>query len=102
MDVRNYLRVARAAWAILLAGLLLGAAAAFGVSHQLPKEYTATTQLFVSTTGADDLTAAVQGNYYAQGKVASYAQLATSKELATAVIGDLGLSMSPQDLAGRL
>lgn len=102
MDVRNYLRVARAAWAVLLAGLLLGAVAAFGVSELLPKQYTATTQLFVSTTGADDLTAAVQGNYYAQAKVASYAQLATSKELATGVIDDLGLTMSPQELAGRL
>jgi capsular exopolysaccharide synthesis family protein len=102
MDVRRYLRLARAAWALLLAGLVLGAGVAFGVSSLLPEQYTATTQLFVSTTGADDLSAAVQGNYYAQGKVASYASLVTSKELATAVIDDLGLDATPHQVMSRL
>ncbi|NYJ05878.1 polysaccharide biosynthesis tyrosine autokinase [Petropleomorpha daqingensis] len=102
MDARRYLRLARRAWALLLVGVVLGGGAAFGVSAALPERYTATTQLFVSTTGADDLSTAVQGNYYAQGKVASYAQLATSKELASAVIDDLGLDATAQQVMSRL
>lgn len=102
MDIRDYLRVARSAWLLLLVGLLLGGGGAFLTSRVVAERYTATTQLFVSTTGADSLTAAVQGNYYAQGKVASYAQLLTSKELADKVIADLSLDERPRQLIDQL
>ena len=102
MDVRDYLRILRRSWAVLLLGALLGAGVAAGVSAALTPQYTATTQLFVSTTGSDDLNTALQGNYFAEGKVTSYATLLTSKELATAVIDDLGLSETPEELAERI
>ncbi|HEX2075215.1 MAG TPA: polysaccharide biosynthesis tyrosine autokinase [Geodermatophilus sp.] len=102
MDVRDYLRVVRAHWVLLVAGLLLGAVAAATVSLLLPKQYTAETQLFVSTTGSSDLATAVQGNHYAEQKVASYAELVRSKELATAVIDDLGLDMTALELQERI
>ena len=102
MDLRDYLRVLRTSWALLLIGLLLGTGAAFGVNSQLTPQYTVSTQLFVSTTGTDDLTTALQGSYLAEGKVASYAQLLQSKQLATDVLDDTGLDLSPQDLIGRI
>lgn len=102
MDLRDYLRVLRTSSALLLIGLLLGTGAAFGVNSQLTPQYTVSTQLFVSTTGTDDLTTALQGSYLAEGKVASYAQLLQSKQLATDVLDDTGLDLSPQDLIGRI
>ena len=102
MDLRDYLRVLRTSWALLLIGLLLGIGAAFGVNSLLTPQYTVSTQLFVSTTGTDDLTTALQGSYLAEGKVASYAQLLQSKQLATDVLDDTGLDLSPQDLIGRI
>ena len=102
MDIRDYVRVARNGWRVLVAGLLLGAGLAAGISLLLPPRYTATTQLFVSTTGAPDLAQAVQGNQYAEQKVASYAQLLRSKELATAVLDDLGLRLTPDQLMARI
>ena len=102
MDVRDYLRVVGAAWALLLVGLLLGAGVAAGLSSLVTPQYTATTQLFVSTSGSDDLSTAVQGSYYTEGKVASYGQLVRSKELATDVLDDVGLDLTPQELIARI
>lgn len=102
MDIRDYLRVVRASWALLLLGVLVGAGLAAGVSVMLRPEYTATTELFVSTNGSSDLAQAVQGSQYTTQKVASYAQLLTSKELATAVVEDLQLDMRPQALAKQI
>ena len=53
MDLRDYLRVLRTSWALLLIGLLVGTGAAFGVNSQLTPQYTVSTQLFVSTTGTE-------------------------------------------------
>ena len=102
MDIRDYLRVVRASWALLVLGLVLGAAVAGGVSLLLPKQYTVSSQLFVSTPGAPDLATAVSGNQYSEQKVASYAALLTSKDLATSVIDDLGLDRSPQALIEQI
>ena len=102
MDLRDYLRVLRTSWALLLVGLVLGTGAALGVTSLLTPRYTVSTQLFVSTTGTDDLTTALQGNYLAEGKVASYAQLLRSKQLATDVLDDTGLDLSTQQLIDRI
>jgi capsular exopolysaccharide synthesis family protein len=102
MDIRDYLRVLRASWVLVLAGLILGGGLATGLSALMTPQYTATTQLFVTITGSDDIATAVQGNYYAEGKVASYAKLLRSKQLVTNVIGEAGLDLTPQTLIDRL
>jgi capsular exopolysaccharide synthesis family protein len=102
VDIRDYLRVLTASWALLLLGAVLGAGVAAGLSRLAVPEYTTETQLFVTTSGSEDLSTAVQGNYYAEGKVASYAELLRSKQLATDVVTDLGLSLSPQDVIDRV
>ena len=102
MDVRDYVRVLRRGWLLLLAGMLLGGAAAFGASTLLPPQFTASTQLFVSTTGSDDINIAVQGSYYAQSKVASYAELLRSRQLASDVLDDTGLDMATDELIDRI
>jgi capsular exopolysaccharide synthesis family protein len=102
VDIRDYLRALRAGWALLLLGLVLGAGVAAAVSSALPKQYTVGSQLFVSTTTSGDLATTVQGGYYAQDKVASYAQLISSKDLAAAVIDADGLDVSPQQLVSRI
>jgi capsular exopolysaccharide synthesis family protein len=102
MDIRDYLRIARAGKALLVVGVLLGGGVAAGVSLTLPDEYTASSELFVSTSGSSDLAQAVQGSQYAEQKVASYAKLLTSTELATAVIDDLDLDVSPDALVGQI
>jgi capsular exopolysaccharide synthesis family protein len=102
MDIRDYLRVLRAGGALLVIGVLLGGAVALGISLALPEQYTAGSQLFVTTTGSSDIAQAVQGNQYTEQKVASYAKLLTSKELATLVIDDLGLDLRPDELIGQI
>ena len=102
MDLRDYLRVIRASWALLLLGLLLGGGVAAGLTALGTPQYTVTSRLFVSTTGSPDLATAVQGNYYASDKVASYAELMTSKDLAAAVVDELGLGIGPADLAEKI
>jgi capsular exopolysaccharide synthesis family protein len=102
VDIRDYLRVVRASWLLLLLGLVLGAGTALGVSLLRTPQYTATTQLYVTTNGGDDLSAAVQGSQYTEQKVASYARLLTSQDLAATVIDDLGLRVEPDELTRRI
>jgi capsular exopolysaccharide synthesis family protein len=102
VDIRDYLRVLRAGWVLLILGLVLGAGTAVGVSLLRTPLYTAHTELLVVTTGSDDLASAVQGSQYTEQKVASYAKLLTSRDLIAAVVDDLGLAYDPDALIARV
>src|SRR5688500_3770293 len=99
VDVRDYLRVVRAGWPLLLVGLLLGAGRALGAGLRQPPRYTARPQLYVTTAGGAGLSSAVQGSQYTEQKVASYARLLTSRDLVTAVADQLGLPVEPEQLS---
>lgn len=98
MELKDVLQALRAGWWLLLAGLLVGVAAAGVVTWQTTPLYASSTQLFVSTTGTDDTSTAYQGNLFSQQRVTSYVQLLTGDQLAGRVIEQLGLEESPAEL----
>ena len=103
MDLRDYLRVLRSRWLLIVVSTLAGVAVAALVTANTTPVYTATTQVFVSA--ADDQTSvssALTGSQFSQNLVKSYVAVATSTPVAQAVINDLGLSMSPSQLASEV
>ena len=82
--------------------LVLGGLAAVGVTVASTPVYTSGTQLFISTTDSSSTSEVYQGNQFAEKRIASYAELLTSPELAARVIDRLGLDMAPDQLASNI
>ncbi len=66
--------------------------------------YEATAQIFVSTAGAGNTTAAelAQGNTFTQARVQSYTSVSNSPAVTDVVVKQLGLTMSSDALAGEI
>jgi capsular exopolysaccharide synthesis family protein len=95
MNLRQVLTALRANWWMPLLGVLLGAALALGIGLLATPMYTASTQLFVSTTAATSSAEAFQGGQFSEQRTASYARLIMGEELAGRVIERLGIDVSP-------
>ncbi|TWP52416.1 polysaccharide biosynthesis tyrosine autokinase [Lentzea tibetensis] len=79
MSLRGHLQVLRERWRLVVAGLLLGVAAAAAASWAVSPVYAAEVTLFVSAgDGNGDATQAYQGSLLSQQKVKSYTRLVTS------------------------
>ncbi|GAB3196432.1 polysaccharide biosynthesis tyrosine autokinase [Geodermatophilus arenarius] len=102
MSLREVLTVLRASSWLLILSLLAGGLAALGVSLLQKPTYTSTTQLFVSSTDLASASEVLQGSQFSQQRVASYASLITGQQLATRVVEQLGLPMSPEQLAAEV
>jgi len=102
VDLRDAIAAARAGWFLPLIGLLFGAALAAAMSLLVTPQYTASSQLFVSTTDGTSTQAAYQGSQFSEGRVQSYVQLLTSEQLAERVIASMGLSMTPHELQDQV
>ena len=102
MTVQDYLRLVRRHWVIVLIGLVLGLAAGGGGSLLISPQYQASAKLFVSTQSSGTNSDLLQGGNFAQQRVRSYADVATSPEVLAPVIDTLHLDSTPQELAGRV
>jgi capsular exopolysaccharide synthesis family protein len=103
VTLTQYLRVLRQQWLVvtLLALVSLGGAAAY--SFRQTPVYSAQTQLFVSVRNSEsDLSQLNQGSTFTQQRVKSYADLVTSQEITQAVISELRLPYTPEELAGKI
>ncbi len=102
MELRDYFRVIRKRWRVIVAAVLVAvAAAALGTSLS-PKVYQAQTQLFVSTSGGGDPTALLQGSSFTQQRVQSYADIISTPAVLGPVIDQLHLSTTADKLAQRI
>ncbi|WP_188779388.1 polysaccharide biosynthesis tyrosine autokinase [Marmoricola endophyticus] len=106
MELRDYLRIVRRRWRVILACLVLVVAVAGVLTARATPQYQSSTQLFVSSaqsSGDDDSSgSAYQGGLAATQRVTSYAQLVTQGELTSQVIDDLDLDLTPSQLAEKI
>lgn len=102
MDVKDVWAALRASWWLVIMGLLAGGVLGATATVLAERQFTAHTQLFVSTTGGTSTAEAFQGSQFSQQRVASYARLLSGEELAGRVIADLGLDVSPKELADQI
>ncbi len=97
VELRDYLKVLRRRWKIVLACLLLAPAAAAGVTLQMTPTYASSVRLFVSTTQSTT-SDAYQGGLLSEQRAASYADLVTGPEIARAVVDRLDLKQDEASL----
>ena len=102
MELRDYFRVIRKRWRIIVVAVLVAVAAAAGATALSPKIYQAQTQLFVSTSGGNDASALLQGSSFTQQRVQSYADLITTPAVLGPVIDKLQLTTTPEKLAAHI
>ncbi len=102
MTVRDYLRVLREQWLVLLLAILLGLGGAAAAFFLRPAEYTAKLTLYVSSQGGDTTSAAYQGAQLSQQRVTSYVELVSSRRVSEDVIRQLRLTGTPEELSRQI
>ena len=100
MDLRDYLRILRGRWRLILLCTLLALGAAAAATYLATPMYQAQAQLFVSTSQVDsgNLGGLQQGSQFAQQRVKSYADIIDNPLITQAVADDLGLDLTPRQL----
>ncbi|MFJ4284711.1 polysaccharide biosynthesis tyrosine autokinase [Paenarthrobacter nicotinovorans] len=102
MDLRDYGRVLRRNWLVIVAltmvGLLVGGASALLAQPT----YTAEAKLFVAIQGSGSVSELQQGNTFSQARVQSYVKTVTSPIVLQPAIDSLGLDENVDDLSRRV
>lgn len=96
------MRTLRRRWRLILAVTLVAYAVAALVTYLAPREYRSETQLFISTSGTNNLSELAQGGTFAQRQVTTYALLVTEPVVLAPVVDELDLAESPGALATRI
>jgi capsular exopolysaccharide synthesis family protein len=97
VELKDYWNAIRRRWTVVLLCVVIAVAAAAFLTWQTTPQYASSGRLFVSTTPADT-SDAYQGSLFATQRVASYADLVGSRQLAERVSDDLGGSLDPDEL----
>ncbi|WP_018504682.1 polysaccharide biosynthesis tyrosine autokinase [Parafrankia discariae] len=103
MELRDYMRVLRRSWLLVLTCVVLGGLLAAGLNWRADRVYAATVTMVVSSSdNGADAASAYQGSLLSAQRVKSYANLVASDRVAEAVIDQLKLDVSPSELRGRI
>lgn len=101
MELRDYLRIMRRRWKLIVSCMLVAVAAAAAVTFNMTPQYASTSGLFVSTTPSSS-SEAYQGSLFSAQRITSYADLATGQELSRRVIEQTGIDLEPAELAAKI
>lgn len=101
MELREYMRILRKGWLVVLAIAVGCAVLAAGVSAIVPRVYKAGTQLYISapTDGSGGLNDLIQSEAFARQAVSSYVGIVNSTRVMERVIDELSLTVSADELA---
>ena len=102
MELRDYLRVLRKGWAVILAVVIVGLAVGVGLTLATKKVYQASVQIFVGTAANSDPSALNGTNNYITQRVQSYISIANSPQVTGPVIKELQLQLTDQQLADKI
>lgn len=102
LDLRDYLRILRRNWILVVAMSLAGLAVGGGVSIAAKPTYTAETQLFVAIQSSGSVQELQQGNTFSQARVQSYVKTVATPVVLQPAIDALGLDITPKELSQRV
>ena len=102
MWVRSFGKTVISGWRVVAVSIALSMATAFGITLLMTPVYESRTQMFLSTSGATYSSDTYVGNLYSGQAIPAYADLVTNKALASNVIADLGLDLTPTELADKV
>ena len=102
MQLRDYLRLLRKSWLLIVACTIIGGSLGAMVALLSPTVYQSTTQLFVSVRNSGAAGDLAQSTNYARQAVTSYVRIIPAAIVLDPVVDDLGLDMTPQELARQV
>jgi len=102
MELRDYLRILRRRWLLILACLTIVIGIAAGLTARATPQYKSTAQLFISTSTSTNTNDVYTGSLASTQRVASYADLADGRALAERVIDRTGISLTVDQLAAKV
>lgn len=102
LHLRDYLRILRRHWILIVAATLVGLLAGGVASVLVRPTYTADTQLFVAIQSSGSVQELQQGNTFSQARVQSYAKTVLTPVVLQPVIDELGLGVTPDELSKRV
>jgi polysaccharide biosynthesis transport protein len=102
VELKDYIRVIRKRWQIIVAVMLVVVAGAALATALSPKVYQATTRLFVSTSGGSNSADMVSGSTFTQQRVKSYADVITTPNVLDPVIQTLQLNTTAAKLGDQI
>ena len=101
MELRDYLRILRRRWLLVVGCMLAAITVAVGVTLWLTPQYSSESRLFISTPQSNS-SEAFQGSQFSMERVTSYADLITGEAVAARVVENLGLNMSADELSEQI
>ncbi len=102
MDLHGFLKALARRWPTVAVCLVLAVGAALAVTSLSTPAYEARTQLFVATHTGEDSAQLAQGQSFSQARVQSYAEVVTSRQVTAPVVKQLGLRITPEQLASQI
>ncbi|TDW30574.1 polysaccharide biosynthesis tyrosine autokinase [Cryobacterium psychrophilum] len=102
MELRDYIRILRKSWVliVLLALVAVGAASTYSIL-QTP-EFSASSKVFVSTQSSGTTSELAQGNSFTVQRVKTYSDLVSTPIVLLPVIGSLNLGVTSDELAKKV
>lgn len=102
MELRDYIRILRKNWLLILVVTLVGVGAAAAFSLTRTPLYESTSKVFVSAQGTSSVAELQQGNSFTQARVSTYVTLATTQTVLIPVLSEFDLELSSEQLANRV
>ena len=102
MELRDYIRILRKSWVLIVLLTLVGVGAAAGYSIVQTPSYTATSKVFVSTQSSGSVADLAQGSSFINQRVQTYSDLVTTPIVLLPVIASLHLTMTDSQLANAV
>ncbi|MFZ3417157.1 polysaccharide biosynthesis tyrosine autokinase [Arthrobacter sp. 3Tela_A] len=102
MELRDYVRILRRNWILVVAVALLSVLLAALITLVSATKYTSTTKLFVATHSSGSIQELQQGNTFTQARVKSYVETVRTPAVLQPAIDALGLSTTPAELATQI
>lgn len=102
MWVRSVGTIIGAGWRVVAVCVVVSVSAAFGISLLVTPVYESRAQMFVSTPNQTFRQDEYRTDLFSQQRIAAYAELVQGNLLASTVVADLGLDLSPAELAQKV
>lgn len=102
MELRDYIRILRKGWLLIVLFCLVGIAAAAAYSLTITPQYSSSSKVFVSTSSGESVSELAQGNSFTVQRVKTYSDLATTPIVLLPAIASLGLNVTSDQLASHV
>ncbi|MRG60425.1 polysaccharide biosynthesis tyrosine autokinase [Agromyces sp. CFH 90414] len=102
MELRDYIRILRQNWVIIVACVLLGIGAGAVYSLTQTPLYSSSAKVFVSTSNGGTIGELTQGSTFTQQRVTTYADLVGTPIVLLPVVGDLQLDLTGEELTRKV